>query len=43
MPLDRSSGGSGISLENEEILVVAEDAERLPGTESGKQYDPRNV
>ena len=40
LPLDRPSGGSAIPLETQEVLFVAEDAERLPGTKSGKQHDP---
>ena len=41
LSLDPSGGGSAASLETEEILIVAEDAERIPGTELGKQYDSR--
>ena len=37
LPLDRSSGGSAIPRETQEVLFVAEDAERLPGTDSGKE------
>ena len=33
----RSSGGSTITLETQEILHVVEDAERIPGNKSGKQ------
>ena len=39
--LDRTSGGSSIPLETQEILVVAEDAKCISGTESGKQYGTR--
>ena len=39
--LDRTSGGSSIPLETQEILVVAEDAKCISGTESGKQYGAR--
>ena len=39
--LDRTSGGSSIPLETQEILVVAEDAKCLSGTEPGKQYGTR--
>ena len=39
--LDRTSGGSSIPLETQEILVVAEDAKCISGTESGKHYGTR--
>ena len=41
LPLDRAGGGSATPLATQEILVVAEDAERFPGTESRKQHDSR--
>ena len=37
--LGRSSGSSTIPLETQEILDVAEDAECIPGDNSGKQHD----
>ena len=39
--LDRTSGGSSIPLEAQEILVVAEDAKCISGTESGKHFGTR--
>ena len=41
LPLDRSGGRSAIPLKTQEILIVAEDAEPIPGTEPGKQHDSR--
>ena len=41
LSLDRSGGGSAVPLETQGIPIVAEDAERIPGTEPGKQDDSR--
>ena len=42
LQLDRSSGGSAVPLETQEILDVAEDAERIPRNDHGKQDGKTN-